>query len=237
MDKSKIKNVILKLQNIIVIRNSKLILKNINLEILENEFVVILGKSGSGKSTLLNIVSGFVSYQGDIKKPNKINQVFQQHALFPWMNVYENINFGIIDDSFPNSKDIVDEYLKLAEINEKRESYPHELSGGQSQRVAIARSLIHNPELLLMDEPFSSLDEYTRGKMQRWLLDVWNMHKKTKTIVFVTHSIDEALILADRIIILDKGEIIKEFNTTFNKDNKKSEDFINKKTEILEYLN
>lgn len=237
MDKSKINTILLKLKNITVIRNSNLILDNINIEILENEFVIILGKSGSGKTTLLKTISGLIAYKGDIEKPNKINQVFQEHTLFPWMNVYENINFGIIDNSFPNSKDMVDEYLKLAEITEKKESYPHELSGGQSQRVAIARSLIHSPELLLMDEPFSSLDEFTRGKMQKWLLDIWNTHKKTKTIIFVTHNIDEALILADRIIILNKGEIIKEFNITFNKDNKKSEDFVNKKIEILEYLN
>jgi NitT/TauT family transport system ATP-binding protein len=237
MDKSKINTTLLQLKNITVTRNSNLILDNINIEIPENEFVVILGKSGSGKSTLLNTISGLITYKGSIEKPNKINQVFQEHTLFPWMNVYENIHFGIIDDNFPNSQIMVDEYLKLAEISEKKDSYPYELSGGQSQRVAIARSLIHNPELLLMDEPFSSLDENTRGKMQRWLLDVWNMHQKTKTIIFVTHSVDEALILADRIIILSAGEIIKEFNISFNKNNKKSKEFKNKKIEILEYLN
>ena len=134
--------------------------------------------------------------------------VFQQYAVFPWLTVSENIAFGLDGKDKQQQEKIVKEHLKLAELEDKKDKYPAELSGGQVQRVALARSLAHNPEVLLMDEPYGALDAYTRDKMQQWLLNIWTTHKKT--IVFVTHNIEEAMFLADRVLVLNSHSFIKE---------------------------
>jgi len=142
--------------------------------------------------------------------------IFQNHAVFPWMTVEENIGFG-----FPETLDkglkqnIILEHLKLAGLEEKRTAYPGQLSDGQIQRVALARTLANNPEVILMDEPYSSLDAYTREQMQSWLLNVWSTHKKT--IIFVTHNIEEAIFLADRVLLLKNRTFEKEFIVPFDR--------------------
>lgn len=189
------------------------VLKDIDLKIGENEFVCIVGPSGCGKSTLLRIMAGLepattgtVSYRG---KPHheptrEVGMVFQNYSLMPWLNVEDNIGLGLSFKKMPRSKSrlIVDEYLEIIGLEKFRKAFPHELSGGMQQRVAIARSLANDPDVVLMDEPFGALDAYTRIQLQKELLRIWEKHKKT--IVFVTHSVDEAIYLADRIILMSR---------------------------------
>ena len=191
------------------------VINNLNLNIYENQFVCLVGPSGCGKSTLLRILSGLetatsgqVLYRGkELKKPTKdIGVVFQNYSLLPWINVEKNIALGLKFKKMPKAKreEIVNEYLEIVGLTNFRKSYPHQLSGGMQQRVAIARSLANSPDVILMDEPFGALDAYTRIMLQKELLRIWEQDKKT--IVFVTHSVDEAIYLADRIILMDRGE-------------------------------
>ena len=190
--------------------NNLLVLDSLNLKVKEGEFVAVVGQSGCGKTTLLNAIAGFIKFKGSIKKPEKIGFVFQNYAVFPWLSVKGNISFGL-----KKNNKTVKHYLKMTGLNNKGENYSYELSGGQIQRVAIARALAANPDLILMDEPFGALDIYTRDKMQKWLLDIWQ--KERKTIVFVTHSIDEAIYLSDRVFVLKNKIIKKEFKIEFGR--------------------
>lgn len=187
------------------------VLQNINLDIERGEFVSIIGPSGCGKSTLINIIAGLdQATNGEIKVDNKIVlgpsteriMVFQNSSLFPWLNVYENISFGLknICKDTLRIKEKVNEAIKKVHLSRFKNSYPHELSGGMKQRVAIARSIVMNPKILLMDEPFSALDEQTRILLHNELQKIWLETKKT--IVFVTHNIREAVKLSDRVIIM-----------------------------------
>lgn len=198
-------------------------LDKVNLTIKENEFICILGPSGCGKSTLLRIISGLDSstsgnilFKGNVHtKPCKeIGMVFQNYSLMPWLNVLDNISLGLnfAKASKNNRQKVALEYLDMIGMKDFAKSMPHELSGGMQQRVAIARSLANNPDVLLMDEPFGALDAYTRIILQKELLHIWEHHKKT--IIFVTHSVDEAVFLADRIILMDTkpGRIKKEIS-------------------------
>ena len=188
-----------------------LALEDISFTVDEREFVAILGPSGCGKSTLLNMIAGFdrptrgtVKMDGqEIVDPSPRRAVvFQEPALFPWFSVMENVMFGPKTQRQPAA-----EYRRrAAEILEQvglrgfETSYPAELSGGMRQRVGIARVLIMQPRVLLMDEPFGSLDAQTRMLMQELLLQVWERHQQT--VLFVTHDIEEALLLADRVCVM-----------------------------------
>ncbi|MBV4419444.1 ABC transporter ATP-binding protein [Clostridium tyrobutyricum] len=187
------------------------ILENINIDIKQGEFVSIIGSSGCGKSTLLRIIAGLDNdYEGTaemdgqkILKPSlKRGVVFQEHRLFPWLTVSENISFGLKNKSRDEKKDIVKQHLELVGLNGFEKAYPGQLSGGMSQRVSIARALANDPEVLLMDEPFGALDALTRIQMQEECLKIWN--KKNLTIIFVTHDIDEAIYLGDKIVIISQ---------------------------------
>ncbi|MGF9714351.1 ABC transporter ATP-binding protein [Paenibacillus naphthalenovorans] len=181
-------------------------LKNINFTIAEQEFVVLVGPSGCGKSTLLNIVGGLLSpsdgevyfdgLQGD--KVPRIGIVFQEIALFPWRSVYENVVFGL--QELGASKEELQEkgrhYIEMVGLTGFESAYPKQLSGGMRQRAGIARALSVEPDLLLMDEPFSALDAQTRTIMQEELLAIWNRTKLST--LYVTHNILEAVYLADR---------------------------------------
>src|SRR3989338_3660747 len=161
------------IQNLTVTYGQLAVLSNINLKIASNEFVAIVGKSGSGKSTFLNALAGLVPFSGDISRPEHIGLVFQQHAVFPWLTVADNIAFGIGTRDAKKRQDIIQEHIRLTGLEAKINCYPAELSGGQIQRLALARTLANNPDVLLMDEPYGSLDAYTREEMQRWLLAIW----------------------------------------------------------------
>ena len=196
-------------RHLTVRRGGRKVLSDIHLQVSPGEFVAIVGKSGVGKSTLLHALAGHLPYSGEINIPKKIGMVFQQFAVFPWLTAKENIGFGLTMES-KGKIELIDESLRLAGLEDKAPKYPAALSGGQQQRIAIARAIAHRPDVLLMDEPFGSLDAYTREQMQAWLLDVWRAHKTT--VVLVTHDIEEALVLADRVIVLTDGKLGDEFD-------------------------
>jgi len=184
---------------------------DINIEVKDEEFICILGPSGCGKTTLLRIIAGLEHPDSGavkiddmvIDRPNqKLGMIFQDYSLYPWRTVNENIAFGLELHGVPKEKQdlIVKKYITLAGLAEFGKSYPHELSGGMRQRVAVVRALAVEPMVLLMDEPFGALDAQTRNMLQNELLDIWQ--KTKKTILFVTHSVDEAVFLADRIVVL-----------------------------------
>jgi|SRR3989344_6896268 len=187
----------------------------------ENEFLCLLGPSGCGKTTALNAIGGFLSPKnGEILlngepitgPTRRIGIVFQNYALFPWKSVNDNIAAGLRMKGLSPYKiqKTVNYYLKVMQLANYSEFYPNELSGGMQQRVAVARTLANDPEIILMDEPFGSLDAQTRINLQEMLLRIWQEHKKT--LIFVTHDIDEALLLGDRILVMTKrpGRIRKE---------------------------
>lgn len=186
-------------------------LQDFNLDIREGEFFTILGPSGCGKSTFLNVLAGLARKTGgsidiDGQPASGINQeqgvVFQGYALFPWRTVLQNIEIGLEIRKIPKRerRETAEHFLNLVGLAGFGQRYPHELSGGMRQRVAIARSLAYSPSLLLMDEPFAALDAQTREILQSELLRIWEQHKTT--IVFITHSLDEAIYLSDRIAVM-----------------------------------
>lgn len=206
------------------------VLKNVSFGVNKGEFLSIVGPSGSGKSTLLRIIAGLVKpTRGSLRlNTDKLAVVFQNFAIFPWLTVYENIEFGLkmAGISKDKRKLIVLEKTKEVGLIGFDKKYPKELSGGMRQRVGIARALAISPELLIMDEPFSSLDTFTAEKLRADLLGIW--HKYKMTIIMVTHLIEEALQLSDRIIIMSKrpAEIKQILDVNFARPrNVRSEDF------------
>lgn len=198
-------------------------LNDISLDIEDGEFLCLIGSSGCGKSTTLNLLAGFelptngkVLFKGDeVRRPSpERGVVFQESSLFPWMNVLQNVMFSLRGKniSAKEREDQAMEYLRLVSLTDFSRSRPSDLSGGMKQRVAIARTLAMDPDMLLMDEPFSSLDEQTRRKLDNEVLNLWKQRRKT--VVFVTHSIDEALILGTRVVLLSAspGRISKEWS-------------------------
>jgi NitT/TauT family transport system ATP-binding protein len=189
-------------------------LSEANLSIDKGEFVCLIGASGCGKSTLLRIMAGFEQpSSGDalmwgrpIAGPDPTRgMVFQDYALFPWLSVRDNIGFGPAARGLSSGeiKQITDKFIDLVGLAKFANAYPHQLSGGMKQRVAIARVLANDAELVLMDEPFGALDAMTRERLQDELLDIWQRTKLT--VVFVTHSVEEAIVLANRVVVMTPG--------------------------------
>jgi NitT/TauT family transport system ATP-binding protein len=190
-----------------------LVLKNVDFEVRENEIVALLGKSGSGKSTLLRIIAGLIRpttgevlYHGKyIRGPvQELSMVFQSFALMPWLTVLQNVELGLEAQGVSRSERRARalEAIDIIGMDGFESAYPKELSGGMRQRVGFARALVVNPEILLMDEPFSALDVLTADNLRNDLLDLWQSKKtKIKSILFVTHNIEEAASLANRILI------------------------------------
>ena len=195
-------------------------IENISLDIKKGELVSILGPSGCGKTTILRLIAGLIEpTSGDVivdgakvKEPGSDRgMVFQDFALFPWRSVRKNIEFGMEVNGVPKEEREarVDRYLGIVGLEKFADARIHELSGGMKQRVGIARAMVNNPKVILMDEPFGALDAQTRNIMQAGLVKI--LEKTDQTIVFVTHSVDEAIFLSDRIIILTKRPaVIKE---------------------------
>lgn len=213
------------------------VLDGINLEIPKNKITIILGRSGCGKTTLLRLVSGLEKFeQGEIlgSDSKKKAYVFQEDRLMPWLNVRKNITFGINKKDIDDSK--IDKIIDTVGLNKFYSAYPSQLSGGMKQRVSIARAFAYDPDFIMMDEPFSALDFFTREQMQNELLRI---NKTLKcSILFVTHSIDEALTLGDKIVVLEKG-IIKsqyEIEEESNKRDLLDEKFVKLKKMIIDDL-
>ena len=189
-------------------------LSDASLSIAKGEFVCLIGASGCGKSTLLRIMAGFeqpssgeaLMWGKPIAEPDPSRgMVFQDYALFPWLSVRENIAFGPIARGLAGArvKETVDKFIELVGLGKFANAYPHQLSGGMKQRVAIARVLANDAELVLMDEPFGALDAMTRERLQDELLEIWQRTKLT--VVFVTHSVEEAIFLANRVVVMTPG--------------------------------
>jgi NitT/TauT family transport system ATP-binding protein len=214
------------------------VLHGINLEVGAGEFVSIVGKSGCGKSTLLLALAGFVECQGDVHFPGEFGIVFQNYAVFPWMTVRDNIAFGLWTRPAADREAIVDRHLSLVGLQAHADKYPSLLSGGQAQRVALARALAADPAVVLMDEPFGALDTFTRNQMQQWLAMLWQGGSKTG--LFVTHNIEEAIFLSDRIILMDQGRILTEVGVEVERPRdselKYSGQFVELRRSILERL-
>ena len=206
-------------ENSLVVRNLKVsfqekdgllqVLENVSFSLQKNVFACLVGPSGSGKSTLLRALAGLISYEaGTIEFPDihgrqaRTGMVFQKANLMPWRTLSDNIALPLELADTPKEEinARVEEMVELTGLQGFENSWPHELSGGMAQRVAIARSLVQDPDILLLDEPFASLDELTRERMSQELLRIWT--EKRKTILMVTHSISEAVFLADRVLVL-----------------------------------
>lgn len=192
--------------------------KDINLSIGKGEIVCIIGHSGCGKSTLMNSISGMVKpSQGEvIVDGNKVTGpgpdrgiVFQNYSLLPWLTVYKNV-YEAVDAVMPNKSakekaELVEENLKMVNLYQHKDKLPGQLSGGMKQRTAIARAFAINPSVLLLDEPFGALDALTKASMHIELLKLWNLDHRNKTIVMVTHDIEEAIFLSDRVVVMNDG--------------------------------
>ncbi len=211
---------------------------DIDLDIEPNTFLTLYGKSGAGKTSILRMLaglmepdSGYVQVKGNLwyDSKNKINNgpqkrslgfVFQDYALFPNMTVKENLEFALLKNQ---EKDIIKELIEIIELGDLQNRKPTTLSGGQQQRIALARSLVQQPEILLLDEPLSALDQEMRQKLQHYILQ---LHKEYKlTTILVSHDVPEIIKLSDRIAQLEQGKIIKDGspNDFFNKNNKVQE--------------
>ena len=192
---------------------------DVSLEVGQGEFVSIVGPSGCGKTTILNMIAGFIPASGgeilldgravDGPGPER-GVVFQSFALFPWKTVLDNVAFGPRIRGLPKAEceKIAREYLALAGLAHAAGRYPNELSGGMQQRVGVVRALANNPDVLLMDEPFASVDAQTRMTLQEELTRIWQ--ERRPTIIFITHDVGEAVFLANRVVVLSKGRILKE---------------------------
>lgn len=212
--------------------NGAAVLHEINLNVREGEFLSLLGPSGSGKTTLLRLLAGIerpaagrIVCKGKIVSGPGIDRsmVFQDYSLFPWMNLQENICLAI-GKAHPRmtrreQRDLAGDYLTMVGLDGLGRKYPFELSGGMQQRVAIARAFATGSPFLLMDEPFGALDPINRAKLQDLLIDIWSRSSPGKTVVFVTHDMDEALYLGDRIVILGSfpGPVVTEVVVDFSR--------------------
>lgn len=207
--------------------------QNASLTVRPGEFVCLLGPSGCGKSTLMNSIAGFVApTRGDITVDGEAvtepgpdrGMVFQQHSLFPWKTVKENVAFGPLMAGVGQNEanGVARTFLSLVGLAAFENAYPNTLSGGMQQRVGIARALANYPSVLLMDEPFGALDAQTRIMMQENLLDIWREFRNT--VVFVTHDIDEAVFLSDRIVVMSAspGRIIADIDVTLPRPREQS---------------
>ncbi|MBK5241985.1 ABC transporter ATP-binding protein [Clostridium sp.] len=205
-------------------------LKDINLDIVQGEFICVLGPSGCGKSTLLKIIAGFLKpSEGEAKMDNEIitgpdwhkGVVFQSPVLYPWLNVQDNVAFGLKMRKLPKSEiiELTNKYIEFVGLKGTENHKSYELSGGMKQRASLARVLVNNPRMILMDEPFGALDVLTRRNMQTLIRKVWT--KTENTVFLITHDVDEALALATRIIVMSgsPGKILKEYNIDFTYEN------------------
>ena len=188
-------------------------LDRVSLEVMDREFLCVVGPSGCGKTTILRIIagldqpsSGTITVHRSGAGPRPLNaMVFQEQSLLPWLTVIDNVAFGLEMRGIGRREryDRAQPYLEMVGLTRFRDHYPHQLSGGMKQRVSLARAFANDPEILLMDEPFASLDAQNKLILQEELLRIWEEHRKT--VIFITHAIDEALTLGDRVVVMSAG--------------------------------
>jgi NitT/TauT family transport system ATP-binding protein len=189
-------------------------LSHVDLTVTRGELICLVGASGCGKTTLLRIIAGFeTASAGEVRVGRTVvsgpgpdrGMVFQDYALFPWLSVRENVAFGPRERGVPKAeaRERVDEFIHMVGLDAFADRYPHQLSGGMKQRVAIARVLANDSQFLLMDEPFGALDALTRERLQEELLEIWQ--RTHLTVLFVTHSMEEAVLLSDRVVVMTAG--------------------------------
>lgn len=199
-------------------------LSGVNLFIEDGSFVTIVGRSGCGKTTLLRILCGledktageiiFDTVHGKDKKNIKVGIVFQEPRLMPWLTVEQNMSFSILEKADKTHvKNQVHKYLQMLGLADFKDAYPSQISGGMAQRVALGRTLSYDPDLILMDEPLGALDAFNRRKLQNDLIDIF--FKSKKTIVFVTHDVNEAIFLGQKVIVMDSGRVKNEIGIDF----------------------
>lgn len=208
-------------------------LNNINLKIATGEFVSIVGPSGCGKSTLLRIIAGLISYQGTVRRPSNGAFVFQDSALLPWRTVLKNVELLMELEKVDNYKFKSYDALERVGLKGFENNYPHQLSGGMKMRLSLARSLVLNPSYLLLDEPLSAVDEFTREILQEEIYNLWK--KDNFTGILVTHNVAEAVYLSNRVIIMSNrpAEIIDVVDVPFNDRNRS----IREKSVFLKLVN
>lgn len=216
------------------------VLRDLHLQVGAGEFVALIGPSGGGKTTLLRIVAGLeepsagtVSIQrpdGDSVVP-AIRVMFQEDRLLPWQSVINNVTFGL-----PSSERLrARHFLAAVGLADREQDWPRVLSGGQKQRVSLARALAHQPDLLLLDEPFGALDALTRAGMQRLLEELWQ--REQRTVLLVTHDVEEALLLADRVIVLQEGRLVTDLRVTLPRPRHRADPWLaTHKEELLDHL-
>jgi NitT/TauT family transport system ATP-binding protein len=224
--------------------------QDVSLHVREGEFVAIVGPSGCGKSTILNMVAGFLpATKGEVlvgDRPVKgpgpdRGVVFQNFALFPWKTVIDNVGFGLKMRGIPKPERdrIAREFLALAGLTNAADRYPNELSGGMQQRVGVVRALANEPDVLLMDEPFASVDAQTRMTLQEELTRIWQ--ERRHTVLFITHDVGEAVFLADRVIVLSKGQVLREIDIPISRPRawdtvSEQDDFKRLSSEVLQMV-
>lgn len=223
-------------------------LENINLELRQGEFISLVGTSGCGKSTMLRLIAGLITptYGQLTVNGQKIEgtspdrgMVFQQPTLFPWQTVEQNLSFSFrMRGAYAENKDKVERILKVIGLENFRNDYPAQLSGGMAQRVALARTLICSPKILLLDEPLGALDAFTRMNMQDEILSMWRENRQL--VVMVTHDVDEAIYMGTKVVVMDahpgrvKAEIPIELEYPRNRS---SSQFVEYRNQILDMLN
>ncbi len=252
-------NTLLELRDISVDFNTKqgtlAAVKDVSMNVGRGDFITIVGPSGCGKSTLLNVIGGFLAptrgtiydKEGPLKGPSRNRGVvFQKPALYPWLNIEQNVAFGLKVNGVDKQKRkiIVEENLKRVKLQDFAHMRCYELSGGMRQRVAIARILANDPEILLMDEPFGALDVLTREHMQEELLKIWR--ETHKTVLLITHSVEEAIYLSTEVYVMSRlpGQILKVVKTPFSTeypdmDSRKVKslpEFVKLREEVLSYI-
>ena len=208
------------------------VLKDLDLDIARGEFVVLLGRSGSGKTTLLRTLAGLDPVDGqDVATPAGRAVVFQDARLLPWKRVWRNVALGLND---PHARDRARAALTEVGLGHRLDVWPATLSGGEAQRTALARALVREPELLLLDEPFAAVDALTRIRMHDLVLSLWRAHRPA--VLLVTHDVDEAITLGDRVLVLDSGRIAAEEAITLSRPREGGPEFQAIRRRLLHHL-
>jgi sulfonate transport system ATP-binding protein len=209
------------------------VLDGIDLDIAPSEFVALLGRSGSGKSTLLRVLAGLDDAPSrELVLPGRRSVVFQEPRLMPWKSVIDNVALGV---RRTDARVLAQQAIADVGLSHRTQAWPLTLSGGEAQRAALARALVREPELLLLDEPFAALDALTRLRMHGLVFDLWRKHKPA--VLLVTHDVWEAVALADRILVLDQGRFTKELRITLDHPRRRGDPEASRlETELLSEL-